>query len=575
MKDDRGLIIRYGKRPFLFKRVNSVATVINIPKISARNGAEWTAPQTRSIRRYPRFYCPQAASIEIAHQGGFQPAMAKIRDISLGGACLESERPLALAPGDTARFLWRIPPGIHFPFVAELGKAHPSKKYKFSATVSRAESSQHVHQYAIKFTRLIPEQIEQIETRSYRWLTALVGVLIAAGICVLRISNVRGFWYHPLMHSYSLAVCSYVFARIGLSLFYRQPSDVGFQPHVSIIIPVKNEQIHIAETVRHCFDARYPMDRLEVIVVDDGSTDETPKILKELQAEFPDLRVFHFAENKGKRHAMASGAEKAQGEILICVDSDSLIDPEAIYRIVQPFLDPSIGAVAGNVKVAVDPSNPFSKMESVRYHVSQRVIRASESFFGTVTCCSGAFAAYRRDIVLNVLPHWLNQRFLGAKATFGDDRSLTNCVLKTHRVVYHHGASCQTYVPNTWRCYLRQQLRWKKSWARESFIASPFMIRHHPLNALMYFTGIVLTLLSPWVALRALAYMPITQHMSFLPYLLGLMLVNLLFACDFFYHTRSRDWIYILAFVVLYIGFLCWQTYYAILTIPKNHWGTR
>jgi hyaluronan synthase len=101
------------------------------------------------------------------------------------------------------------------------------------------------------------------------------------------------------------------------------------------------------------------------------------------------------------------------------------------------------------------------------------------------------------------------------------------------------------------------------------------MIHHHPLNALLFFMGIALTLLSPWVALRALVYLPLVQHATVLPYLLGLVLINLLFACDYFYQTQASDWFYILAFVVLYISFLCWQTYYAILTIPENHWGTR
>lgn len=106
-------------------------------------------------------------------------------------------------------------------------------------------------------------------------------------------------------------------------------------------------------------------------------------------------------------------------------------------------------------------------------------------------------------------------------------------------------------------------------------IASTFIWRKHPVAAIPFFAGIVITLFSPLVALRALFYLPTFLSVSPWPYITGVALINVLLACVFFYYTRSRYWPYILAFVVLYIGALCWQTYYAILTIPRNHWGTR
>jgi len=176
-----------------------------------------------------------------------------------------------------------------------------------------------------------------------------------------------------------------------ISRFYRPPGDHGYTPAVSIIIAAKNEEAHIAETIHHCFRSRYPADRLEVIAIDDGSTDGTWRAMTALQTQYPRLNVFRFETNKGKRHGMAYGAEKASGDILVYVDSDSYVEPEGVYRIVQPFVDRGIGAVSGHVLAIEEEDNFISKMEAARYYVAHRIMKAAESVFGAVTCCPGAF----------------------------------------------------------------------------------------------------------------------------------------------------------------------------------------
>src|SRR6185369_7867438 len=114
-------------------------------------------------------------------------------------------------------------------------------------------------------------------------------------------------------------------------------------------------------------------------------------------------------------------------------------------------------------------------LQEVRYFVSFQLLKSSESLFSCVTCCPGCLSAYRRSCVMKVLQAWLHQRFLGAPATFGDDRSLTNFILRTHRVIYNENAVCATIVPETWKKYMTQQVRWKKSWLRETMIAGRFM----------------------------------------------------------------------------------------------------
>lgn len=408
-----------------------------------------------------------------------------------------------------------------------------------------------------------------------------LGLILAAAAtlalaCVLKYYNVRWFWYNPWLHAYSLLVTVFILSRAAIALCYREPKDRGFLPTVSLIIAVKNEEAHIAETIHCCYASRYPAGRFEVLVIDDGSTDRTWEIVQALGQRYAALRAFQLPDGEhGKRHAMALGTQRGTGEIVVVVDSDSLLERDALYKIVQPFADERVGAVAGHVEVVVDPANPISKMEAVRYFISHRFMKAAESVFGAVTCCSGAFSAYRREAVLRILPQWLHQTFCGVRSTFGDDRSLTNFILRSSRVVFHHGARCRTYVPDAWQKYFRQQLRWKKSWTRETLVATRIIYRKHPVAALSYYTGILLTLVAPMMVLRNVVYLPIVHAQTCVPYLAGLTLIYLFFCTFYYYFTRSRYWLYGFSFALLYVGVLSWQNYYAIATVRRSHWGTR
>jgi len=161
---------------------------------------------------------------------------------------------------------------------------------------------------------------------------------------------------------------------------------------------------------------------------------------------------------------------------------------------------------------------------------------------------------------MRILPQWLNQTFMGERATFGDDRSLTNFILRTHRVVFHDGARCVTYVPDTWSKFFRQQLRWKKSWSRETTVAVRQMYRMPWPAALSYYIGVVLTLLSPLVALRSLIFLFALGSKACIPYLAGVFLVYLFFSLLYFYHTGEKHWFYGLAFARYTFPFFHFRT---------------
>jgi hyaluronan synthase len=382
----------------------------------------------------------------------------------------------------------------------------------------------------------------------------------------------------PLFAGYSVAVVFYVLSRFAFSFFYRPYRDTGYRPSVSIIVPAFNEEDCIARTVRSCMSVDYPADRFEVIVVNDGSSDATWDRILEAKEEFADLHAVDLGRNYGKRAAMAEGVRRSSGEVLCFVDSDSYLDRDAVEKIVQPFADPKVGAVVGHADVANRYDNWLTKMQQVRYYSAFRVMKGTESVLGgTVTCASGCCSAYRRDDVMEHLDEWEVQRFLGRPATFGDDRALTNRILRDKKVVYQSTARAETVVPDTMRKFLRQQLRWKKSWLRESMYVTRYFWRKNPVAALLTYASIAFPFIAPFVVLRAvvvrIASGQTAQGMWF--YLIGTYAMALLYSLYYAFKRHNGLWHHGLSFVAVYMAFLVFQTYWAMATMRDNRWGTR
>ena len=290
------------------------------------------------------------------------------------------------------------------------------------------------------------------------------------------------------------------------------------------------------------------------------------------------MRVIDFPENRGKRAAMAAGIRASSAEVIVFVDSDSVVEPDALRRLVQPLADPKVGAVCGHADVLNVRDTWLTRMQAVRYFVAFRVVKAAESVFNAVTCCSGCFSAYRREAIMPRMDWWENQRFLGVDSTFGDDRSLTNCVLRDWRIVYERRAVSHTIVPSSFRAFVIQQTRWKRSWTRESVIAAKFIWRKHPIAAFFTYLSIVLPLLAPVAAVHALLWGPMT-HGGTLPlvYLAGIYALAMVYSLYYLLFQREYDlvWIYGVLFVFVYLTIMLWQTYYAIATCRTAAWGTR
>lgn len=351
-----------------------------------------------------------------------------------------------------------------------------------------------------------------------------------------------------------------------------------YEPKVSFVIPCKNEEAAIGKTIQKCFTADYPKDKLEVIVINDGSTDETLKVLREMQKQYPNLVVVNWETNRGKRHGMAEGFKMATGEIVVQLDSDSYIAPETFRELIKPFQNPEIGAVCAHADPENANHNWLTKMQAAYYFMSFRILKAAESTFTTVFCCSGCSSAYRRSIVLPILDQWLNEKFLGLLVTWGDDRALTNWVIKqNYKTIYTDEVQAYTICPNNFKQFLKQQVRWKKGWFVNSVFASKFILKKEPFVAISYFFPlIIVTLITPFMATRALIYNPIFQEIAPWYYIAGVFLVAFVMTTYYRYVSRrNKYWPYVFAWSTINMVFLSFILFYALATIQNRKWGTR
>ena len=434
------------------------------------------------------------------------------------------------------------------------------------------------------------ETLAQYATKKKNWymITAASILLFFTIACIMlmRVESILYFKFNKYLYLYSIVAAIFLLTRYLFATFYRPvPIDINFTPGVTIVVPCFNEEEMIQKTILSCMNQDYPLDKLEVIIVDDCSTDNSYEKIVEIVEQLKikeqrydidnRIRYLRQKKNAGKREAMAIGALMARQELLVFVDSDSFLDPFAIRNLVQPFKDEEMGGVSGRTDVANTYTNSLTKMQSVRYYIAFRIMKAAESYFDTVSCLSGPLSCYRKELVLKYLDAWLNQRFLGAKATFGDDRSMTNFLLRHHRTCYQDTAICSTMVPNTHRIFLRQQMRWKRSWLRESMIAATFMWKKEPLAALTFYMGLLIPVASPIIVLFNLIYIPIVHRVFPFTFIVGIALMAFLMSMAQLFMRKSSTWSFGLFFVLYYEVILLWQMPIAWLTFWKTTWGTR
>lgn len=345
---------------------------------------------------------------------------------------------------------------------------------------------------------------------------------------------------------------------------------------IAVLVPCFNESAELVEqSIRTVLAAR---GRKQVIVIDDGSTNGVQEHLARLADELP-IAVRYFPENRGKREALhVATTELLDDDVsfVVTIDSDTILDPEALVRVVEPLLEPSIGASTGNVLLLNEKQNLLTRMIGTYYWVGLNIYKQAQSVIRSVVCCSGCLAAYKAPLLREVIDEFQQQRFLGEPCTHSEDRHLTNLVLKRgYDVVYVAEAISYTETPATVAGFLRQQRRWKRGYVRESIYTLSYAWRN---KRLLFLQILCWDLTAPFLSFGLRIGLVVTAvHnpellvKAVLPSWIVLMLVRYVFVPL----RAPKKLLGLFLYMVFYEVCLYWLNLWALFTVKNRSWVTR
>ena len=232
-----------------------------------------------------------------------------------------------------------------------------------------------------------------------------------------------------------------------------EPPELASYPGVSVLIPCRNEQLAIEQVVRAVAASRYPY--LDILVIDDASTDESPAIVERLLAEIPNLRLLRLERNVGKAKALSLGTLATKGEYLMCIDADALLDEKAIHWMVADLeRNPRVGAVTGNPRV-LNRTTLVSRIQVGEFSAIVGMIKRTQRLIGRVYTVSGVCSCFRRSAVHDV-GYWSSQ-------TVTEDVDISwKLQLAYWGILYEPHAVCWILVPESVRGLWRQRVRWAR-----------------------------------------------------------------------------------------------------------------
>lgn len=354
-------------------------------------------------------------------------------------------------------------------------------------------------------------------------------------------------------------------------------------PTCTVIVPAYNEGKQVWHTLKSLAESDFPKEKLQLLAIDDGSQDDTWYWIQEAKRELGDcVTIFKQPKNMGKRHALYRGFNEGVGEVFVTVDSDSIVKPDTLRKLVSPFVtNKEVGAVAGNIRVLNNKRAILPKMLDVSFVLSFEFVRSAESSLNSVLCTPGALAAYRSSAVFKCLPAWINQTFMGKPSDIGEDRAMTNMILKQgHHVLFQRNAYCYTNVPEKYKGLYKMFIRWGRSNVRENIEMSKYVFtnfRKGPKSGTrLLFVSQFLKIIMSYPFLIFMLFFILTHPLLFFSSTLVSILILTTFPVFFYakrYEASESFWAY--SYSILYTFGLFWITPYAIATASKRGWLTR
>ena len=248
------------------------------------------------------------------------------------------------------------------------------------------------------------------------------------------------------------------------ALYYRRgqphytPHGLVYRPTLSVLIPAHNEEKVIRRILQRTTELTYPKDKLEIIVIDDGSTDGTGEIIEEIASEDEHIKVVHRdvdTGGKGKPSALNEGLKQATGEIVFCFDADYYPQRDIFEKMVAFFIDPEVGGVQGRITVLNEPETFVTRLVALERIGGYRVDQLARDDLQLVPQLGGTVVGVRRSLIEH-LGGW-------DPNVLAEDTDLTfRIYLAGYKVRYVNEAECYEEAVEDWRSYWHQRSRWAK-----------------------------------------------------------------------------------------------------------------
>jgi hyaluronan synthase len=332
---------------------------------------------------------------------------------------------------------------------------------------------------------------------SRRLLLAGVSAALVLGWGLRRFDEALALSTGRATHQFSLCLMAiFVFFAWQLWLSWRERPialtlDDQRRVHaltVCVNVPVYNEDPVLLDKVIDslCRQTRLP-NRIQV--VDDGSSADYAQLRQSWQTKAPEGTAFSWIRtvNRGKRHAQMETFTFAEEDVLVTMDSDTVLHREAIAEGIKPFAREDVASVAGLVLALNKHENFITRVEDLVVTTWQLTMRSAHSMLGSVTVNSGPFALYRAPVIKQAREGYLNETIMGKPVQFSDDSLLTLYAARDGRTVQQPSAIAFSAWPESLSHHLRQQIRW----TRGSFIRSLWRFKYLPVRGAAFWLAVI------------------------------------------------------------------------------------
>ncbi len=383
----------------------------------------------------------------------------------------------------------------------------------------------------------------------------------------------QGLWAFMITATGLVVVRGLIVA--ALAAFHHRRNKVAapaFTPPISVIIAAYNEAKVIASTVESVLNTDYA-GAMEVVIVDDGSSDETAAILEGLAQAEPRIR-FRSQPNGGKSQALHTALSMARSEILVFLDADTRFEPRTIGELVTPLADPKVGAVSGHAKVG-NLRRFIARCQSLEYTCGFNLDRRAYAVWDCITVAPGAVSALRRAA--------LDEAGGFSLDTLAEDTDLTLCLHRFgYKVAYAHNAVAWTEAPETLRSLAKQRFRWAFGtlqclWKHADLLFNPeFKALGWFAIPSVWFCQILLVAITPLIDVllifSILAGDAAAMAVFFAAFLAMDMLLAVI-ACAMDDEPIRKSWL-IIPMRFIYRPLLSWVVWLSILKACKGAWVT-